>query len=476
MRKKGNRRVRGDRKPTRGAAAKRGKASARQRVDPAERKVRNRTFLFLGLLSLVNAYVFLWRGDINLADLGQPRAAAIGGAAGTPLGTHADAPRDACTDDPTRIFADLDALIHQEIAVDATFTAALTQLGVDAPQIAAIEAAIRPSLDLGLVAGRGAPLRIASDRHGAVHALELELAEGQLLQACRARGGELRLRTLHHPAAIDVATVDLELGAAADLGAAIKAAGEAPELAARLADVLAHDIDLQTELRAGDRLRVVVEKRLLGDRFHRYGEVLGLRYAGAAGKLTAIRYQPERGVVAYYTPEGLPLARALRRSPLAYHAIAADARGLLDPTIEVVTGRLGAMYRRPEGAPVVALADGVVRRAEPIGDAGLSLEIVHPGGLVVRYSHLARLVGAHAPATTVRAGELVGLAGHTGKTAGDRLRVEIWREQDGAEAFLDPLMIRALGDGRPERVGDPLGGAALARFEQDSAVLRRALR
>ena len=476
MAKKANRRVRSPRasKP-RGASTRRGR-TARARVDPAERKVRNRTFLFLGLLAAVNAYVFFGRGDAAWADLSAIRPAAIGAraGAGNPLGAHADPPRRACSGDPTRIFAGLHGLLHQSAELDGAFAPALARLGIDPAQIAAIEAAIRPTLDLGLVAGTGAPLRIARDRHGLVHALELEIAEGQLLQACRA-GDALDVRTLHHPATTDLATVELVLGPAADLLAAIAAAGEAPELADRLADALAHDLDLQTELHPGDRLRVVVEKRLLGERFHRYGAVLGLRYQGAAGAITAIRTRDPRGELALYTPDGLPLARALRRTPIGFHALPADARGHLAPTTEVVAGRLGAMYRRPEGAPVVALADGVVRRAGVHGDAGLVVELLHPGDLIVRYSHLSQVVGDLEPATTVRAGQLVGLAGHSGRAASDRVRVEMWREEGGAEVFVDPLHIHS-GDARPERRGEPLRGDALARFERDTAPLRRLLR
>ncbi|MBK8263036.1 MAG: M23 family metallopeptidase [Nannocystis sp.] len=466
MSKKGNRRMPAG-KPR---ARTRSKRAPRVKVDPAERKIRNRTALFLGLLMAVNAYVFLGR-DIGLDALGVPRAAVIGGAAGATLGTYADPPARSCTADPARIFAGLDRLLFQQTTLEGrAFAEALALLGVRSDEIDALAAAIRPSLDLGLIAERGAPVRVASDRHGAVHALELEIAEGQLLQACRSGGG-FQIRTLHHAAALDVATIEIEIGRDADLLAAIAAAGESPELAQVIAEALAYELDLQTELRAGDQLRLVVEKRLIGDAFHRYGDVLGIRYRGDAGKHTALRYGG-----AYYTPEGQPVARALRRTPLAYHPLPTEARGLLSPTLEVISGRPGAMYRRPEGAPVIALADGVIRSAQADGDAGLTLEIVHHGGLVTRYSHLSRLLASPSPGVAVRSGQLVALAGHSGKTAGDRVRLELWSEEDGEVKQLDPLILQANGDARPQRLGVALEGPALSRFQSDTAALRRTLR
>lgn len=198
---------------------------------------------------------------------------------------------------------------------------------------------------------------------------------------------------------------------------------------------------------------------------------MGIRYRGDAGKHTALRYGG-----AYYTPEGQPVARALRRTPLAYHPLPTEARGLLSPTLEVISGRPGAMYRRPEGAPVIALADGVIRSAQGDGDAGLTLEIVHHGGLVTRYSHLSRLLASPSPGVAVRSGQLVALAGHSGKTAGDRVRLELWSEEDGEVKQLDPLILHANGDARPQRLGVALEGPALSRFQSDTAALRRTLR
>ena len=95
----------------------------------------------------------------------------------------------------------------------------------------------------------------------------------------------------------------------------------------------------------------------------------------------------------------------------------------MPPSVEIVAGRAGALYRRPEGAPVVALGEGVVRFAERAGDAGLVVEIEFGGGLVARYAHLLRTLGDLRPGVKVRQGQLIGLAGHSGKTATDRVRL-----------------------------------------------------
>lgn len=455
------------------------RAMAKAYVDPGERKIRNRTIALLAVLVLVNLYVFVWHQGTSVLALGAPRAAVIAGddeGVHGPLGGLASPPETACGGDPVRIFEGLQDQVHQATVLGSgrTLRLALLELGVLGPEIDALEAAIRPTIDLGLVAGTGAPVRLASDRFGAVQALEVELAEGRLLQVCRGPAG-LAVRSIEHPPVSDVVAVHLELAGDADLRAAVVEVGERPELADRIAEVLGFDVDLVADARPRDRVDVVIERRFLGKQFHRYGALLALRFRGEAGRFTAFRYQPRGGQAAYYDAEGQPIRRGLLRTPVAFHAVPAGARAMMPASVEVVAGRSGALYRRPEGAPVVALGDGVVRSAGPQGDAGLVVELALGDGTIVRYAHLSRQLGDLRPGVQVRQGQLVGLAGHSGKTASDRVRLELWREDQG-EAMLDPLLLTAGGERRARTVGEPLQGPTLARFKHEIAGWQTALR
>lgn len=454
--------------------------AARAYVDPVERKTRNRTVALLGLLAVVNLYVFVWHKGTSVLELGAPRAAAIASddeRGHGPLGSFADTPESACGGDPVRIFEGLHDQIHQATTLDKgrTVRLALLELGVAATEIDALEAALRPTIDLGLVAGTGAPLRLASDRHGKLLAVEIEQSEGRLLQTCRDAGGHI-VRAIQHPPVSDVVAVHLELAADPDLRAAVIGAGERPELADRIAEALAFDVDLVADARPRDRIDLVIERRFLGKQFHRYGSLLAIRYRGEAGRFLAFRFQTRGGQAAYFDAEGRPTRRTLLRSPLAFHALSPGARAMMPPSVEVVAGRAGALYRRPEGAPVVALGDGVIRSVGLQGDAGLVLELVHDDGTIARYAHLSRTLGDLRPGQPVHQGQLVALAGHTGKTATDRVRLELWREDPSDPVTLDPLLLSAGGDRRPAPVGAPLKSAALERFKLEIAPWQKALR
>ena len=92
----------------------------------------------------------------------------------------------------------------------------------------------------------------------------------------------------------------------------------------------------------------------------------------------------------------------------------------------------GVDLRAPEGAPILAAMNGVVRSAGPRGGYGNAVEIDHGGGVSTIYAHASAL--SVKPGDLVTAGESLGEVGQTGKTTGPHLHFEV-REQGKA---IDP--------------------------------------
>ena len=130
------------------------------------------------------------------------------------------------------------------------------------------------------------------------------------------------------------------------------------------------------------------------------------------------------------------------------------------------------MYRLPEGAPVIALGDGEVVDVDETGADGRRIELRFDDGTTARYSHLMRVVGEPKAGTRVHQGQVIALAGHSGRTPSDRLRLELSRDGEP----IDPL--RALGRdaNRPVTVGAAIPGGARKRFDEDIAPWTRALK
>lgn len=91
-----------------------------------------------------------------------------------------------------------------------------------------------------------------------------------------------------------------------------------------------------------------------------------------------------------------------------------------------------------EGTPVLAAADGVVRRAGRGASYGNYLRILHANGDETLYAHMQYLFARAGQ--SVKAGEVLGTVGHTGNVTGPHLHFELlhqgWRF-DPSEALQD---------------------------------------
>jgi murein DD-endopeptidase MepM/ murein hydrolase activator NlpD len=79
----------------------------------------------------------------------------------------------------------------------------------------------------------------------------------------------------------------------------------------------------------------------------------------------------------------------------------------------------------PYGAPIFAAGDGVVKGAEPKGRYGNWIEIDHPGDLATVYGHLSSFAPGIAAGTPVTQGQLIGYIGLTGRTTGPHVHFEV---------------------------------------------------
>jgi len=84
----------------------------------------------------------------------------------------------------------------------------------------------------------------------------------------------------------------------------------------------------------------------------------------------------------------------------------------------------------PEGTPVVAAADGTVasvQMPDESGGYGLLICIQHTPDLATCYAHMSAWILGIKPGAAVRAGQPIGLVGHTGHATGPHLHFEVRR-------------------------------------------------
>ena len=116
----------------------------------------------------------------------------------------------------------------------------------------------------------------------------------------------------------------------------------------------------------------------------------------------------------------------------------------IDPFIRAPAMHTGLDFRGDTGDPVRATANGKVTVADWNGGYGRMVEIDHGNGSITRYGHLSAI--SVTIGQSVRAGQVIGKIGSTGRSTGPHLHYET---RVGGDA-VDPLKFL--------RAGSKLGG------------------
>ncbi|HTN53451.1 MAG TPA: M23 family metallopeptidase [Anaeromyxobacter sp.] len=231
------------------------------------------------------------------------------------------------------------------------------------------------------------------------------------------------------------------------LWASLERAGEDPELAVLASDVLAWDVDFYQDVRAGDTMRMVVEKITADGKLLRYGEVLAAEYQGqASGHKRLYRFTDPAGQTSYYDDEGGSARRGFLRSPLKFARITSRFGNRNHPLLGYMQAHQGVDYGAPPGTPVWAVGDGTVKQAGWNGGCGKSVTLRHRNGLETIYCHLSGVaVSAGKP---VAQKQVIGFVGSTGLSTGPHLHYAVKR----GGVFMNPLQLKVPRDEpvRPE--------------------------
>ena len=203
--------------------------------------------------------------------------------------------------------------------------------------------------------------------------------------------------------------------------AAIDKAGERIELALGMADVFSGEIDFNSDLQPGDSFRVLVERETREGKLSGYGPILAAEFVNDNRNLKAIRFTPDGGSPGYYDENGRSLKRFFLKSPLKFEPRITSrfSSARKHPILGYSRAHNGVDYHAPSGAPVTAVAPGVVTMAGWTNGGGRTVKLRHPNGYETEYLHLSAITTRAG--NRVGQGDLIGRVGATGLATGPHL-------------------------------------------------------
>jgi murein DD-endopeptidase MepM/ murein hydrolase activator NlpD len=231
---------------------------------------------------------------------------------------------------------------------------------------------------------------------------------------------------------------------------AVEKSGESAQLVIDLADIFSSDFDFTADTRAGDRFRLLVEKRYAAGTFVDYGRILVAQYVSDDRTLTGVGVEGARGRYTFYDPAGRSLRKSFLKSPLQFSRITSGfTHARPHPILGGVRPHLAIDYAAPVGTPVWAVADGTVKRAGWDGGNGISVTLRHRSGYSTMYNHLSRLGPGVRPGVRVQQRQIIGYVGATGLATGPHLDYRIAK---GGQ-FVNPLSEKFI-PGEPIAAGE----------------------
>jgi murein DD-endopeptidase MepM/ murein hydrolase activator NlpD len=346
------------------------------------------------------------------------------------------------------------------LARNQTLNQALFSLRLASQEVTAVVDAMR-----GLFPFRklrpGDQLRVERSEDGALH--RFTYRQGPADEWTVERLADGTLRGSKRP--VDLTTVVERVAVTIDssLYEAVQRASEDPGLAVLAADVLAWDVDFYQDVRAGDRMRMLVEKVYADGKLLRYGEVLAAEYEGkATGRKRLFRYVDPDGHASYYDDEGNSVRRGFLKSPLKYANVTSGFGMRRHPVLGYTRAHEGVDYGAPVGTPIWAVGDGQVEKAGWAGGCGKSVVLRHRNGLETVYCHMSQV--AVSAGRSVQQKQVIGFVGATGLATGPHLHYAVKR--DGH--FLNPLHLKIPRDA-------PIPRALLPDFREKISPLRTSL-
>jgi murein DD-endopeptidase MepM/ murein hydrolase activator NlpD len=348
-------------------------------------------------------------------------------------------------------------VVSSRVRAGATLASMLRGHDIAVSDVAAIVSHAAAVFDVRKVRANQ-PYRLETSHGGTVRAFEYEIDGDRFLRVGRSPDDELVARVLPIPKTRRVEVVSGRIDREhTSLVAALDAAGETIDLTLALADIFGGDIDFTTELQPGDHFQLTVEKQFRDThQFAGYGPITAAEFTNAGRRVRAVRFTPEGGAPGYYDEQGRSLRRFFLASPLKFQPVVTSgfSHARLHPVLREVRAHLGVDYRAPAGAPVVAVADGVVVSAGLSGGAGRLVHLRHANGFETEYLHLSAI--AVRAGARVRQGELVGRVGSSGLATGPHLDYRL--KKNGA--FINPITAH-----RAMPPADPIPQLQLVAFE-----------
>lgn len=197
------------------------------------------------------------------------------------------------------------------------------------------------------------------------------------------------------------------------------------EIRESLSEIFTDVLNLD-ELKQGDVIRLLYNNMYFRGQQMATGDILAAEIVKGGKTYQAYYYSQGKGDEesgSYYDQNGKSLQQkaGFTTEPVAYSRISSPFGYRVHPVLHTVRMHTGIDYAASSGTPVRAAADGVITLKGWKGGYGNAVVMRHANGVETLYGHMSAFSTAMG---NVRAGEIIGYVGSTGRSTGPHLHYE----------------------------------------------------
>ena len=260
--------------------------------------------------------------------------------------------------------------------------------------------------------------------------------EDRLIAHKEADGFSITRAPIEYDVSLDVVSATIS----SSLFEAVRKAGEKTELAWKLSDIFAWDIDFIRDIQPGDQFKVLVEKRYQNKKLSGYGQIKAAFFTNNGTLFKAFLYKDLNEIYGYYDENGKSLQKAFLKAPLAFSRISSKfTKKRFHPIFKEYRPHPGVDYAAPKGTPIKTVGDGVVTGMGYNKGMGNYVNIRHSNGYTTGYNHMCKFARGMKKNKRLLQGDVIGYVGMTGYATGPHLDFRM--RKNGK--LLDPLKYKS---------------------------------
>ncbi|MFA7438967.1 peptidoglycan DD-metalloendopeptidase family protein [Castellaniella sp.] len=191
-----------------------------------------------------------------------------------------------------------------------------------------------------------------------------------------------------------------------------------------MVEILGSRIDFLTDLRKGDRFRIVYDAYTHDGAPVGAGRIRALEFINKGKTYSAVWFENSEGQGGYYDFSGASLQGAFLRNAIKFTRISSRFGMRKHPIHKKWIGHKGVDYAAPSGTPIRATADGTVQFIGQQRGYGNVIILKNHGQYSTLYAHQSRFAKGLKKGAKVRQGEVIGYVGATGWATGPHLHYE----------------------------------------------------